>query len=256
MNWRLLAEGAIAINRGVPWVATNVDPTVPSPRGPLPGNGSLVAALRHATRREPVVTGKPDPAMHRESLLRSEAENPIVVGDRLDTDIEGATAVGCASLLVLSGVTTAADLLAAPPRLRPTYLAADAGGLLITHPQPELDDAIATCGAWQARYDSSGRRLTLRRSKDGPSAGEAIEVGDSAGDLDALRALCTACWAATPSAQEGGDRAPKSDLDRSRSPRRPVDTDDERSGVRVEAGSAGDDPDTAAIAVIDRLGLG
>ena len=72
MNWRLLAEGAIAINRGVPWVATNIDPTVPSPRGPLPGNGSLVAALRCATRRDPVVTGKPDPTMHRESVLRSQ----------------------------------------------------------------------------------------------------------------------------------------------------------------------------------------
>ncbi|HKC28586.1 MAG TPA: HAD family hydrolase, partial [Jatrophihabitans sp.] len=61
LTWRLLAEGAVAINLGVPWVATNADPTVPSPRGRLPGNGALVAALRVATGAEPVVTGKPDP---------------------------------------------------------------------------------------------------------------------------------------------------------------------------------------------------
>src|SRR6202042_3658236 len=96
-NWAMLAEGAIAIRRGALWVASNLDPTVPSPRGPLPGNGSLVAALRHATGQIPVATGKPDPTMHRESVERSGARAPLVVGDRLDTDIEGARAVGCAS---------------------------------------------------------------------------------------------------------------------------------------------------------------
>ena len=103
LDWRQLAEGAIAIRRGALWVATNLDPTVPSPRGPLPGNGSLVAALRHATGATPVATGKPDPRMHRESVLRSRARCPIVVGDRLDTDIEGATAVGCPSCSCSAG---------------------------------------------------------------------------------------------------------------------------------------------------------
>src|SRR5438067_2275535 len=82
LDWRQLAGGAVAINRGLPWVATNLDPTVPSPRGRLPGNGSLVAALRHATGAEPIVTGKPDPTMHRESVQRSGAQRPLVVGDR------------------------------------------------------------------------------------------------------------------------------------------------------------------------------
>ena len=103
LNWHQFAEGAVAIRNGAVWVATNLDPTVPSARGPLPGNGSLVAALRHATGVTPVSTGKPDPTMHRESVERSGARRPIVVGDRLDTDIEGARAVGCASLLVLTG---------------------------------------------------------------------------------------------------------------------------------------------------------
>jgi glycerol 3-phosphatase-2 len=191
LTWRLLAEGAVAINRGVPWVATNADPTVPSPRGRLPGNGALVAALRVATGVEPVVTGKPDPAMHRESLLRSQAQHPIVVGDRLDTDVEGANAVGCDSLLVLSGVTSPRELLQAAPRQRPTYLAADVGGLLQAHPEFEVDADRVTCGSWRATADR-GRgsvRLTLTalRHAGGGSPSPAA-------DLDALRALCAASW--------------------------------------------------------------
>jgi glycerol-1-phosphatase len=184
LDWKLLAEGAVAIRRGLPWVATNLDPTVPSPRGPLPGNGSLVAALRHATGRTPVTTGKPDPAMHRESVERAQAQRPIVVGDRLDTDIEGAAAVGCPSLLVLSGVTSAAELLAAGPLHRPDYLARTVGGLLTAHPAVEHAGAAARCGGWQA--SASSGELTLTRVSDASSV-----AGD---DLDPLRALCTAAW--------------------------------------------------------------
>ena len=161
----MLAEGAIAIQRGVLWVATNSDATLPSARGPLPGNGSLVAALRQATGATPVVTGKPEPTMHRETVERSGARHPIVVGDRLDTDVEGARAVGCPSLLVLTGVTTPALLLEAPERLRPDYIAADLGGLLVAHPEPIVDRAGAHCGAWSASRD--GAVLTLRAATPG-----------------------------------------------------------------------------------------
>ena len=187
LSWRQLAEGCLAIDRGVPWIATNLDPTVPSPRGRLPGNGSLVAALRRATGATPIATGKPDPTMHRESVERSGARRPLVVGDRLDTDVAGANAVGCASLLVLSGVTHAADLLTAPVAQRPSYLAADAAGLLVTHPRPELTADGARCGGWTvARTGSSA--LTLA-------------PGDEPGPpLDALRALCAAAWRHGPPA--------------------------------------------------------
>jgi HAD superfamily hydrolase (TIGR01450 family) len=190
LTWRQLAEGAVAINRGVPWVATNLDPTVPSRRGRLPGNGALVAALRHATGVEPVSTGKPDPTMHRESVERSGARNPIVVGDRLDTDIEGANAAQCASLLVFSGVTSPAELLAAPERLRPDYLAPDVSGLLHAHPQPRLTDAGFVCGGWSAGVHGDGSGL-LRSGSDtsGSTAGTAGPDG-----LDALRAMCAAAW--------------------------------------------------------------
>ncbi|MDT4937063.1 MAG: glycerol-phosphatase [Pseudonocardiales bacterium] len=182
LDWALLAEGCIAIRRGLPWVATNIDPTVPSPRGPLPGNGSLVAALRYATGAQPVVTGKPDPAMHRESVRRSGARSPIVVGDRLDTDIEGANAVGCPSLLVLTGVTDPTDLLRAEPRSRPTYLSADLAGLLTAHPGVAVDDGTTRCGAWQAAAAAGGLELV------------SIDGRDSGDGLDALRALCAAAW--------------------------------------------------------------
>ncbi|MEP6852381.1 MAG: HAD-IIA family hydrolase [bacterium] len=160
LNWQQLAEGTVAIRRGVPWVATNLDATIPSPRGPLPGNGSLVAALQQSTGREPVSTGKPDPTMHAETVERSGARRPLVVGDRLDTDIEGATRVRCASLLVLTGVTTPADLVAAPEGLRPDYLAMDLTGLLVDHAGVRGSPGTARCGPW--RVDRDGDAAVLR----------------------------------------------------------------------------------------------
>ena len=95
-------------------------------------------------------------------------------------------AVGCASLLVLSGVTSALDLLTAVPEHRPDYLAPTVAGLLASHPEVRAEGASAGCGAWSATADSSA--LTLS-SRDEPASG----AGD---DLDALRALCVAAWAA------------------------------------------------------------
>jgi glycerol 3-phosphatase-2 len=165
----------------LPWVATNLDATVPSPRGPLPGNGSLVAALRHATGAAPVSTGKPDPAMHRETVERSGARRPLVVGDRLDTDIEGANAVGCASMLVLTGVTSATDLLAAPGKLRPSYIAHGLNGLLEGHPAPETAEGTVSSGGWSVRIGHELRLATLPGQTGGVP-------------LDALRGLCVAAW--------------------------------------------------------------
>jgi HAD superfamily hydrolase (TIGR01450 family) len=200
LNWHQLAEGAVAIRSGAKWIATNLDPTVPSPRGPLPGNGSMIAALRTATGVTPISTGKPDPTMHRESLERSGAQRPIVVGDRLDTDIEGATRVGCPSLLVLTGVTTPGDLLCAPPQLRPDYLGRDAGALLIPHAAPVRTEDGARCGAWQARLitGGDGYSLQLRRVDD--------DTGRSGpDDLDPLRALCVAAWVHTDAVGGGSE---------------------------------------------------
>ena len=123
-GWAQLAEAVVAVRGGARHVATNTDATIPSPRGVLPGNGALVGVVSAVTGQQPLVTGKPDPAMHAECVRRTGARRPLVVGDRLDTDIEGARRAGAASLLVLTGVATPADLLAAGPDHRPDLLAA------------------------------------------------------------------------------------------------------------------------------------
>jgi ribonucleotide monophosphatase NagD (HAD superfamily) len=176
VGWKDLAEATVAVRRGAWFVATNLDTTVPSGRGPLPGNGALVGVVARTTGVTPTAVGKPDPAMHRESVQRSGAQRPIVVGDRLDTDIEGAGRVGCDSMLVLTGVTTPADLLLAVPQQRPTYIDVSVRGLLAPQPVPERDGDAWTCGGWRVE---PGLKLT----------------GHGTG-LDALRALCAAAWAA------------------------------------------------------------
>jgi glycerol 3-phosphatase-2 len=175
-GWRLLAEATVALRAGAVWVACNLDPTLPTERGPMPGNGSMVAALRTASEREPQVAGKPAPTLMRDAVRRTGARAALMIGDRMDTDIEGGRAAGLATLLVLTGSSDPAELLAAPERRRPDYVAADLGGLtadadgLAPGPRP----------GWEAAADGPNR-LSLNGSGD---------------PLDALRALCAAHWAA------------------------------------------------------------
>jgi HAD superfamily hydrolase (TIGR01450 family) len=139
-----LAEAALAVRAGAVWVATNLDATIPTARGELPGNGALVALVTHAARgrRPDASAGKPERALHEEAVRRSGAARPLVVGDRLDTDIEGANRAGCDSLLVLTGVTDEAALRAAPPERRPTYVARDLGALVLPYPPDDDLDAL------------------------------------------------------------------------------------------------------------------
>lgn len=181
MPWSRLAEATYAVNRGVPWFASNTDLTVPGARGIAPGNGSAVEVVRIATGAEPQVAGKPLPPMHRETVLRTGAERPLVVGDRLDTDIEGAFNGEVDSLLVLTGVTDAAQLVRAEPRHRPTYVDRDLRGLLTGQPAVEPDGEGFRCGDWTAVAVDGG----------------ALELRGEGGDpVDGLRALCAAAWTA------------------------------------------------------------
>jgi glycerol 3-phosphatase-2 len=201
VGWADLAEAAVAVRAGAAWVVTNTDRTLPSPRGPLPGNGSLVAALRTALDREPdIVVGKPQPGLFNTAAARVGASRPLVVGDRLDTDIEGACRAGMDSLLVLTGVSTPTDLFAAPPSARPTYVARDLGGLFGPGAAVRLPDVTG-----RADDDGVGEEVG---SVDGAGAGDIVRAGGwrltgdggelrLTGDgrpLDALRALCTAAW--------------------------------------------------------------
>lgn len=116
-----LTEAAYAVAEGAVWVATNDDATLPTERGLAPGNGSLVAAVRHATGAEPRVVGKPHAQAYREALARLglPREECLMIGDRLDTDIAGARAVGLSSALVLTGVSTREEAASAPESMRP-----------------------------------------------------------------------------------------------------------------------------------------
>ena len=178
LSYSMLAEGGLAVAAGALFVATNADLTLPSRRGNQPGNGSLIQVIETATGVRPLVAGKPDPPLHRESVLRTGTKHPLVVGDRLDTDIEGAYRVGADSLLVLTGVTSPVDAVLAPPTQRPTYLAADLAGLLGPHRDVTSQDGAFGCGGWTARVAGDGLELT--------GGGERI---------DGLRALCVAAWA-------------------------------------------------------------
>ena len=189
VGWPQLAEAVVAVRNGARHVATNVDATIPSPRGPLPGNGALVGVVSAVTGQAPLVTGKPDPAMHAECVRRTGARRPLVVGDRLDTDIEGARRAGAASLLVFTGVTDAAALLTAPPQQRPDLIAADAAGLLVAHPPVRRDGTGWRCGRWTANAEDDGG-LMLRSA----SGGEDRPAGYGEPELDGLRALCLAHW--------------------------------------------------------------
>lgn len=175
-SMRDLSEAAVALRAGAVWVAGNADATLPSPRGPLPGNGAFVAVLRLVTGLEPLVAGKPDPTLHRESVDRVGAARPLVVGDRLDTDVLGAVRGGADSLLVLTGVSDRHVLRTAPRGSRPSYVSTDLRGLLHPHPAPVVRDDEARCGAAVARW-SDGR----------------VRV-EGEGD-DALRAEASLWWA-------------------------------------------------------------
>ncbi|WP_305091511.1 HAD-IIA family hydrolase [Prescottella sp. R16] len=149
-GWRILAEATLAIRSGAVWVASNVDTTLPTERGLVLGNGSMVAALRTATGQAPLVAGKPAAPLMEDALRRSRADRPLVVGDRLDTDIAGANAVGVDSLLVLTGVSTPADLLRADASHRPTYVAHSLDALNA----PSAGARIAPRAGWRVEFES------------------------------------------------------------------------------------------------------
>jgi HAD superfamily hydrolase (TIGR01450 family) len=178
-GWSNLAEAALAIRAGALWVAANVDRTLPTERGLLPGNGSMVAALKAATDAEPQVAGKPSPTLMRDALARGDFRAPLVVGDRLDTDIAGANAAELPSLLVLTGVNSARDAVYAVPEQRPTYIGDDLRAL-----HQDVDAlAVAAQSAW--RIETADGSLTVRAADDDPDGGDGLSV---------VRAIADVIW--------------------------------------------------------------
>lgn len=202
IGWPELAEAALAIRAGALWVASNLDATLPTERGLLPGNGSLVAALRTATGAEPQVAGKPAPVLMYDALARGEFHTPLVVGDRLDTDIAGANAAGLPSLMVLTGVNSARDAVFAIPEERPTYIGADLRSLL----SDAETLAVAVHPAWKTEVGAG----TVTATATGQDAG--------ADGLSVVRAVARAIWdapaAGAPLKVQAGDDIARAELQR------------------------------------------
>lgn len=193
ITWPDLAEAVYAINAGARHVATNLDSTMPTDRGIALGNGALVKAVSHATGIEPVAAaGKPGPQIFTHSATRGGMRTPIVVGDRLDTDIAGAVGAGMDGLLVFTGVATARDLLLCLPEQRPSYIAADLRGLHESHPEVFWEDGWFQCAGSTARVEHGHLRVVTEGHETRLSgAADTVTVS-----LNELRAACSAAWSA------------------------------------------------------------
>ncbi len=177
VRWRDIMRVSTLVRDGLPYVASNADLTIPTPYGLAPGHGVLVRTITGFAGVDAIVAGKPEKPLMEETVLRVGGDRPLMVGDRLDTDIEGAHAIDAPSLLVLTGVTWLEELAAAPPRLRPTYISPTLAGLFEPHPVPSVTDATVELGGWAASVVDG--RLT---------------VAGQGGDADWWRVVATACW--------------------------------------------------------------
>jgi HAD superfamily hydrolase (TIGR01457 family) len=132
VTYERLKTACLLVQRGARLVATNPDASYPSHDGLWPGAGALLAVITTTTGATPEVVGKPFAPLFEAALRRGGGGRPLVIGDRLDTDIEGAVRLGWDSMLVLTGVSSRAEVQERGPR--PTYVADDVGGLLDADP--------------------------------------------------------------------------------------------------------------------------
>lgn len=185
VGWEHLAEASFALAEKpgqdlLPWIATNTDWTLPLERGLAPGNGTLVSAVHTAVQRLPEFAGKPEPAIFESAFERFGTRNALMIGDRLDTDMKGARAIGIASLHVLTGVDRPKQLVAASADMRPDYIVENLAGLHEPYPETVFaKDGTAKVG--QARVRMDGPVVSI------------VDRGDSA--INLLRAGCAAIWA-------------------------------------------------------------
>jgi HAD superfamily hydrolase (TIGR01450 family) len=190
IGWRQLAEATYAVRAGAHYIATNADLTIPTAAGIAPGNGLLVAAVARASGVQPAVAGKPERPLMAESVERTSALSPLVVGDRLDTDIRGAGNAGLPSLLVLTGVSGVSELLAAEDRDRPTHVGVDLRAL---REPPVAAEVVRDAGGAVSQARCRQARYVLRQDE---VVADALYAADQVAWIDRLRALAALLWAA------------------------------------------------------------
>lgn len=128
-----LRRACLLVQHGAVLVASNTDVAFPAQDGLWPGAGALLSVITQTTGVEAEVIGKPQAPLFETALQIAGGGNPLVVGDRIDTDIAGADALGWDSLLVLTGITSS---LAKDDRIRPTWVASDVMGLFAAPQAP------------------------------------------------------------------------------------------------------------------------
>lgn len=183
VGWTQLAEAAFALavpeeEGGIPWIATNTDWTIPQARGIAPGNGTLVSAVHTAVGRLATVAGKPEAPIFHAAVARFSAQNPLFLGDRLDTDIMGAQAAGIASAIVLTGIDRPKHILAAPTHSRPTYILSDLRELFEPYPVARVKGDTVWVRDAAVRIDGPDVHI----------------VSEGTRDIDLLRAASKAIW--------------------------------------------------------------
>ena len=182
VGWTHLAEASFALHTGIPWVATNTDWTIPVARGIAPGNGTLVSAVHLAVGRLPVFAGKPERAIFDFARDKFAADDPLVIGDRLDTDILGANRAGMRSALVLTGIDGRKQAIAAAEEQQPTYILGDLRELTTDYPESVVtekgDTTTVTVG--NSSVTMTANVVRVKRKGSDP--------------LNLLRAGCTAIY--------------------------------------------------------------
>jgi len=191
VGWADLAEVAYAIQAGALWVATNIDSTLPTDRGLAPGNGALVAAVRSAVSVDPVNVGKPNSPLYELSaaVLGTDVGRTLAIGDRLDTDIAGASALGMDSLFVLGGVHGWTDVAEAEPPARPRYVATDLRSLNSVYAEAVQDAADSSrwiCGEASARVSRAGELVVAQGGSGNERLRAAVRAVWDARDLGSV----------------------------------------------------------------------
>ncbi|MGO2985116.1 MAG: HAD-IIA family hydrolase, partial [Brevibacterium aurantiacum] len=180
-----------AITAGIEWWATNPDYSMVGPKSRVPGNGAFIDMLAKLTGAQPAVVGKPSPHMMEFAAHRCGAQRPLMVGDRLDTDIEGGNSAGFETALVLTGVHDIHDALHASSELRPTYILPSLRSLptLITgSAQPASDETSGSAACQivdgELRVDESAQdsvstvESALRLAWEAMDRGEDVAPGN------------------------------------------------------------------------------
>ena len=182
VGWVHLAEASYALEAGIPWIATNTDWTIPQERGIAPGNGTLVSAVHSAAGRLPDVAGKPETPIFQAAVERFSATKALFIGDRLDTDVKGANDAGLVSVLVLTGIDGAKQVLAADARSRPDFILGDLREL--SQPYPAV-----------VEHDEEDVHVVTVRDSSVAVRGSVVRVLSAGTDpVDLLRAGAAAVW--------------------------------------------------------------